>query len=119
MPMKRNPYESKHMRGVRGSVPSQFDSIKIFDRQGESVTLFVGELEKGVYDFGYQVTLPDKTNLKKIPGVGSGWFESHHDANAYAAYAVKLAFGSRLSKPALDSITRHISQIMTPKLDLI
>ena len=115
----QNPYEKRRIKGVRGSVPSHFESFNIYDRSDESVSIFVGALDKDVFDFGYEVHLKDGTHLKKIPGVGKGYFNKFMDANAYAAYAIKIAFSSRLSQAAVNAIDYHIKKITMPVLDLI
>lgn len=117
--MRKNPYEKKRMPGVKGSVPAKFDSIKIFDKTGESIVIYVGKLEAGAFDFGFEIHLKDATTLRRLPGVGQGWFKNYHDANAYGSYAVRIGFGSRLSKEALAAVDYHIQKILAPELDLI
>lgn len=117
--MKKNPYEPRKHPGVRGNVPNDFESIKIYDRAGESVTIFLAELEKNVYDSGYDIHLPDGTHLRRYPGVGSGWFSSSTDAEGYALYAIKIAFSSRLSSAANSALLLKIQEFSSPKLNLI
>lgn len=117
--MKINPYEKKRLVGVKGTVPDKFDSINIYDKTKESIVIFVGKLENKVYDFGFEIHLLDGTKMKRLPGVGNGWFKEYHDANAYAAYAIKIGFGSRLSKEAVLAIDFHIQKIRMPQLDII
>lgn len=113
-----NPYEKKKHRGVRGSVPRNFESVKIYDRSGESIVIFIGKLDKDSYDYGFEIYLPDGSHIKKIPGQGQGWFDNRLDAHLYAAYALKIGFSQRMNRAALAAINAHISEISMPKLDL-
>lgn len=117
--MKTNPYSKRRKPGVRGSVPRDFETINVFDRAGESVRIYVGSLDKGAYDSGYEIHLKDGSQLKRLPGVGQGWFESKDDATLYALYAVGIAFTKRMSAPAHEAILTKIKTMTTPTLDLL
>lgn len=117
--MKRNPYEKLRNPGVKGRVPAYFDSEKIFDKAGESLVIHVGKLDKGAYDFGYELHLKDGTHLRKRPGVGSGWFAEKNFAVCYALSGIIIAFKSRISDEAVEAIKRKISIVLSPTLDLL
>lgn len=117
--MRQNPFEKFKKRGVRGSVPNDFESIKIYDRAGESVMIYIGKLDSESYDFGYELNLKDGTHLKKLPGIGSGYFTSRQHAVGYVLNAITGAFSSRLSQPVVQTLRHHINELMMPKLDLI
>lgn len=117
--MRKNPYESKKISGVTGKVPNDFKNLKIFDKGGESIVLYVGELKENAFDFGYEIHLKDNTHLRKLPGVGKGWFKLFKDAEGYAAYAVKIAFSSRFSNEAAAALNNYIYNLQVQTLDLV
>lgn len=117
--MKRNPYEGRKKPGVRGIVSNNFKVDKIYDKGEEAVSLFIGRLDEGAYDFGYDIHSLNNNHLIRIPGVGSGWFSSENDATGYGLYAIKIAFYNALSKEAKLALDNKINSFSTPKLDLI
>ena len=115
----KNPFEARKKRGVIGSVPTRFNSIKVYDKSLESIVLYVGELNENSFDFGFEINLLNGSHLRRLPGQGNTWFENYNDAEAYAAYAVKIGFSDALTSGAKSALIAHINKILTTKLDLL
>lgn len=116
--MKENPYLKLRHQGVRGKVPEHLYSNKIYDNNGESVTIFAGMLEENAWDFGYEIHFSDGSKLSKYPGSGSGWFASKVDALLFGAAAIKIAFSVFINPVARGFLESYISSLLLPKLDL-
>lgn len=113
---KRNPCLSLKHHGIRGKICSDFLTVPVYDCAGCAVTLRVGELEPGCYDYGYAVHLPDGQTFNKIPGQGSGWFDSRTNALLYGAHAIRLAFASVLPPEAHGALLDKITVYLSPTL---
>ena len=116
--MKRNVYEKFKNPGVVGKVPTTFESKKIFEKAGESLVVYIGRLDKNAYDYGFEINLKDKTHLRRLPGVGSGWFRLKDHALGFALYAILIGFKNRLTNEAEQAVKNMITFLISPELDL-
>ena len=114
--MKTNPYIYLRQHGVRGTVPASFSHYLIYDRAGQSVTIFCGALDNEAWEYGYDLNLADGSHISRIPGCGKGWFRSRNDALLYAAAAIRVAFASRLDPLADKNLESFISSVANPSL---
>ena len=107
-----NPYISLRCEGVVGSVPNDFESITIYAKGDESVTIFVGFLAPpSCWDYGFRL-MPGE--VQKLPGEGSGFFMSRKDALLFGLMEIIKRFPK-------DSIQRKlindkVADILTPAL---
>lgn len=107
-----NPFRRLRIEGVIGAVPRQFETITVFSKGDEAITVSAGLLAPpNCWDFGLKV-YPDGPD--KLPGEGSGYFKSRKDALLFALAEVRQLFSDDFLKRS--AIDKMINELMAPAL---
>lgn len=118
MNRKINPCISFRKNGTRGEKGKLYDfKTEILHQCGEeAVLIYVGKLDKDAWDYGYEVHIPGKNVIKRMPGSSDSWFEKENYATLYALHAVRIGFWNQISVKAKISIKEAITREMSPTL---
>ena len=115
-----NRFEKLRKPGVRGRVVARdFKSMNLIDTLKSHAVVYTGELLPGVWDYGFRVYREGDSriqgyDIKRLPGEGSGWFKTEHDARLYALDEMLILFQTL----GLDTyfIESKLNQMLNPSL---